>query len=81
MIFIDSQVSTDDGMWHLVSELFIWMVQEGNVVFCITAGAGRVTPGTTPGGMRGGKPVEHKIKTAFKSLRRVTHLFIYSYFC
>lgn len=72
MIFIDSQVGTDDGMWHLVSELFIWMVQEGNVVFC-------VTPGTTPGGMRGGKPVKHKTKTAFKSLPRVAHLFIFTF--
>ena len=71
MIFIDSQVVTDDGAGLLVSVLFIWIAEEGNVC-CVTAGAalpviggrtksdgGRVAAGNAPGRVRGGRPVEH----------------------
>lgn len=71
MIFIDSQVVADDGMGILVSGLFIWIAEEGDVVSCVTAGAAlaafgartksdgcRVTPGITPGRVRGGRPAE-----------------------
>lgn len=74
MICIDSHVVTVDGMGLLVSVLFIWELEEGNVVSCVTAGlavsegrtkadGGRVAPGITPGRGRGGGPVEHNIKT------------------
>lgn len=75
MIFIDSQVVADEGMGALVRELFIWIVEDGDVVSCVTAvvlavtggriksDGGRVTPGTTPGTtpgrVRGGRPAEH----------------------
>lgn len=75
VIFIDSQVVTDDGMGLSVSVLSIWIVEEGNVV-CVTAGAalavsegrtkpdgGRLIPGSPRGRGRGGRPVEHNTKT------------------
>lgn len=73
MIFIDPEVATDDRLGGL-NELFIWIVGKGDVASCATADTvfaamvgktksdgGRVTPGTTPArlnGGRGGRPEE-----------------------
>lgn len=70
-MFIDSHVVSDDGRGVLVSVLFIWTVEEGNV-YCaaavITEGTksdgGRVAAGIAPDG--GGRPVENNRMTAVK---------------
>lgn len=70
---IDSQVATDVGMGLSVSTLSIWIVEQGNTVSCVTAGAalagseGRTKPDggrLIPGTAGGGRPVEHNTKTA-----------------
>lgn len=70
MIFIDSEVATDDGMGVVVGELFIWIVEEGDVVLvcsviagdALAAVVGRTRSGrgrVTPGRESGGRPAEH----------------------
>lgn len=73
----------DDGTGLLVSVLFCW-VGEGNVLSCATvgnalaatggrtkSGGGRVTPGITPGRVRGGRPVEHNTNTSTFTLHYI----------
>lgn len=85
MIFIDSQVVTDDGTGVLVNELFIGIAEKGDVVSCVTAGAAlavnggrtksdgrRVAPGTTPGRVRGGRPAEHSTNKNLPTTAKVS---------
>lgn len=54
MIFIDSEVVTGNDITVLVSELFIWTVEKGDVVSCVPAGGALVVMGgrTNPDGGR-----------------------------
>lgn len=60
MIFIDSQAVTADGTEVLVSELLSWIWEEEAVLAVIggriKSDGGTVTPGTTAGRVRGGRP-------------------------